>query len=291
MLSSAIAVSLARKGRAVATQHFLEPDHAARTGPKALIYSAAHRWVSGRLSGYIAISEAVRTAMLTRREAPPDRIHVVQNGVPPIDPTLLAAPKDVRQALNVPEDHLLILCAARLEKEKDIGTLLAALSKVNMAHSKVTCLIAGAGSLENELSATIERHSFQNTVRLLGFRNDILSLIGACDLFVLPSLAEPFGLVLLQAMALRKPVIATNAGGPREIVVDGGTGLLTPPGDSSAMALAISAFVDDRKSIIMMGDQGYDRFQERFTAKRMSQQMLAIYNGVINSTSTNSQVG
>ncbi len=276
MLSAAIAVTLARKGCAVATQHFLEPDHAGRRGPKAVIYHAAHGWVSRRLSCYIAISEAVRDAMLKRHEAPPDRIHVVQNGMPPIDATALSTPAEARRFFNVPEDNLLIVCAARLEKEKDIGTLIAAVSEVKTTFPNISCLIAGTGSLEEELTAEIERRSLEQTVRLLGFRNDVLSLIGACDLFVLPSLAEPFGLVLLEAMALRKPVIATNAGGPREIVVDGETGLLTPPANASAMAAAIRTLISDRGSIESMGARGYDRFQESFTSKRMSERMLTV---------------
>ena len=108
MLSAAIAVTIARKGNAIGTQHFLEPDHATRTGTKAFIYHAAHRWVSSRLSCYIAISEAVRDTMLSRQEAPSSRIHVVKNGIPPINPTLLPAPGDVRRALDIPADHLLI---------------------------------------------------------------------------------------------------------------------------------------------------------------------------------------
>ena len=126
-------------------------------------------------------------------------------------------------------------------------------------------------------------------MRLLGFRDDVLSLIGACDMFVLPSLAEPFGLVLLEAMSLRKPVIATNAGGPREIVVDGSTGTLIPPANPSAMAAAIRAFISNRDTIAKMGERGYERFQESFTAKQMSQSMLVIYRGLVQSSDEKGQ--
>jgi glycosyltransferase involved in cell wall biosynthesis len=287
MLSAAIAVTRARTGKAVATQHFLEPDHAGRTGPKAFLYHAAHRWVSAKLSCYIAISEAVKESMLKRREASPDRIHVVLNGMPAIDAAELTTPGDVRQALSIPTDHLILMCAARLEHEKDIATLITAVSEVSTSHPHITCLIAGAGSLEQDLKSEIGKRSLQHTVRLLGFREDILSLIGGCDLFVLPSQAEPFGLVLLEAMAMSKPVIATNAGGPREIVVDGSTGLLIEPANPSAMANAIRAIIQDRDTMKKMGSKGYERFHERFTAQQMSQRMIAVYETVLKSNRKN----
>ena len=294
MLSAAIAVTTARKGRAVATQHFLEPDHAGRTGPKAFFYRAAHRWVSSRLSCYIAISEAVRDSMLSRREAAPNRIRVVQNGMPPIDSTRLTAPCDVRKALDIPADNLLVVCAARLEKEKDIGTLIAAIAEVKPMYPNISCLVAGSGSLEAGLRSEIDRRSLTGSVRLLGFRDDILSLIAACDLFILPSLAEPFGLVLLEAMALHKPVIATNAGGPCEIVVDGSTGFLVPPANPIAMAAAIRTFITeqgiDSVSLEAMGARGYDRFMESYTLQRMSRRMIALYNGVMQLQDSKGQV-
>lgn len=281
MLSAAMAVTLARKGVAVATQHFLEPDHATRSGPKAILYHAAHRWVSGRLSCYIAISESVRDAMLQRNEAPSDRIAVVQNGMPPIDPAMLLQPAEVRRAFNVPASQLLIVCAARLEKEKDIATLIAAVADAKRTQPGITCLVAGAGSLEGELNQQIAKLELQDTVKLLGFRTDVLSLIAACDLFILPSVAEPFGLVLLEAMALGKPVITTDAGGPREIVVNGSTGFLVAPTNAAALANAIRVLAEDQAMRDAMGARGHDRFQERFTAQKMSQSMLAIYRHVL----------
>jgi glycosyltransferase involved in cell wall biosynthesis len=291
MLSAAIAVVTARKGCAIATQHFIEPDHAARTGPKATMYRAAHRWVSSRLSCYVAISAAVRDAMLARREAPPHRIHIVHNGMPPIDAGRLSAPEDVRRMLNVPMDHKLIVCAARLEHEKDTGTLISAMAEITNQQSNITCLIAGAGSLYAQLTEDIKLRSLDSSVRLLGFRDDVLSLIGACDLFVLPSLAEPFGLVLLEAMALSKPVIATNAGGPREIVADGSTGLLVPPGDPLAMAHAIRSLMIDRSRMETMGKLGNERFQESFTVRQMAQGMHAVYNSAVQSYNLDARAG
>ena len=98
---------------------------------------------------------------------------------------------------------------------------------------------------------------------------------------MLPSLAEPFGLVILEAMALGRPVIATNAGGPPEIVEEGVTGLLVPPSDPPALAAAIRRLFTDRQATEAMGQRGLERFQARFTAARMAQDMLALYRRIL----------
>ncbi len=286
MLSAAIAVTLARTGKAAATQHFLDPDHAAKTGVKSMIYHSAHAWVSSRLSGYIAISDAVRDTMLSRKEAPPEKITVIHNGMYPVDILNQTPPAEVRASLNIPSDHLLIVSAARLEQEKNIVTLISAVEQVRRKHPNVTCLIAGSGTLEGELKSQITNMNQEANIRLLGFREDAISLIGACDLFVLPSVAEPFGLVLLEAMALGKPVIATDAGGPKEIVVSGSTGNLVPPSDPAAMATAIEHFIEHRSDLERMGKRGKERFNELFSAKTMSQRIAAFYEKILKQHAT-----
>jgi glycosyltransferase involved in cell wall biosynthesis len=114
-------------------------------------------------------------------------------------------------------------------------------------------------------------------VQLAGFCSDAISLMNAADVFVLPSLAEPFGLVLIEAMSLGKPVIATNAGGPREIVEDGVTGLLVPPGDPVVLGGAISRLLLDEPARLDMGRRGLERFRQKFTLERMTGAILEIY--------------
>ena len=105
--------------------------------------------------------------------------------------------------------------------------------------------------------------------------------MAACDIFVLPAPAEPFGLVLIEAMALGKPVIAAGAGGPLEIVADGESGLLVPPHDPAAMAAAISQLLADPEKIRAMGAAGRRRFETHFTADRMARQMADIYHKIV----------
>jgi L-malate glycosyltransferase len=280
MLSSALAVTVARKGRAVATQHFLQPDHAAQRGPRAAVFALAHRWVSSKLSHYVAISDAVRDAMVARNEAPASKVTTIHNGMPAINTQGFKGREAVRQELGIPPEALFVLCAARLEKEKDISTLVQAIAKLKGSSRPIYCASAGTGKLRDALEAEIKQAGIADSMRLLGFRDDVLNLMDACDLFVLPSLAEPFGLVLIEAMALGKPVICTNAGGPREIVENGVTGILTSPSNSDELANAIQSFVQNPAMLKQMGEAGYARYSREFTAKRMAEQMIQLYERV-----------
>lgn len=277
MIAAVTAMRRAKKGRVIASQHFLTPDHSALKGPKAVVYRTTLRWCSRRTNHFVAVSEAVRSAMLARREAPKRKITVVPNGISPIDKTGLTAPERVRADLQIAKNAPLVVCVAPLEPEQDVSALIEAMEGVNLQIPRAVCLIAGTGSQQEELAQQIVEFKQEETVRLLGFPEDVPALIGSADLFVLPSVAEPFGLALLEAMALSKPVIAMQAGGPMEIVVDNSTGLLTPPADPDALAEAIGSLLTDRPTLQMMGNRGYTRFLDEFTAKRMSREMLRVY--------------
>ena len=110
------------------------------------------------------------------------------------------------------------------------------------------CVIAGEGSQRETLEVRIETLGLRESVRLAGFCRDVLSLVNAADVFVLPSLAEPFGLVVIEAMSLAKPVVATRAGGPIEIIEHGLTGLLVPPANPAGLAEGINRLLLDEES-------------------------------------------
>lgn len=273
-LIAALAVTQARRGQCVMTQHFLEPNHSTLSGPKAWLFHVAHQWVVGQMSRILAISQAARQGMLARGEAPDAKIVVVPNGIAPprVDPG-----HDVRAELGIAADAPLVACVARLELEKDTASLVQAMGEVTRELPNARCLLAGDGAQRDALRAQIGRLGLDETVLLLGFRPDAADVIAAADLFVLPSLAEPFGLVILEAMALSKAVIATSVGGPLEIVVPGETGLLVPPAAPHALSQAILSLLRDPARRGAMGRQGFARYQQKFTMERMAQQTLAVY--------------
>lgn len=279
---SALAIKLARRGRAVSTQHFISPARAHRRGPSAAGSRLVHRWISKRVAHFITVSEAARGAMIERAESP-EKITVIPNGIADPDRMQLAPSEIIRKQYGIPPYAPLIACVARLEREKDIATLVRAMVHVRATRPDAVCVIAGDGSLRDLIARQIRDAALGDSVHLAGFLPDTLSLINAGVLFVLPSLAEPFGLVLLEAMSLAKPVIATRAGGPLEIVEPGLTGLLVEPGNDMELAGAIVRLLSDPAALEEFGSRGRKRFLERFTDKRMSQATLEVYQQVLGS--------
>jgi glycosyltransferase involved in cell wall biosynthesis len=283
-LIATAAARRAGRGRVVVTQHFLAPSHVGRHGMGGWLSRKVHAWINRRVDRWIMISQAARRAALARGGVQESRLSVIPNGIAPIDADSLGPAEDVRRELGLAPNDPLLVTAARLEPEKDIATLVEAMQDVVRKHPTARCVIAGEGSLAASLRGSIKRYGLADSVCLLGFRSDVVSLIRAADVFVLPSLAEPFGLVLLEAMSLGRPVIATNAGGPVEIVDDGVTGLLVEPASPPQLADAIRRLLEQPRARQQMGTEGQHRFAQRFTAPRMAEATSAIYREMLGST-------
>jgi glycosyltransferase involved in cell wall biosynthesis len=118
-------------------------------------------------------------------------------------------------------------------------------------------------------------------VHFLGWRDDIPELLALCNLFVLPSLGEHFGRVLIEAMAMEKAVVATDAGGVPEVVVHGETGLLVPPGQPKEMADAVVDIVKDPARAARLGKAGRKRVEAEFDITKDVHAIEAIYVEVL----------
>lgn len=280
MMLAAALLSRRGKTRAVATQHFLAPQFLSYGGLKRRIATQAHHWVNKQIAHFLAVSEAARQAMIEREQILEDKITTVVNGV-----QAPAVPGPERRAalqreLGIAPDSPLCVTVARLSEEKGLLHLIAAAPLVLKTCPNARFVIVGEGPLRPDLEQEIAAAGLSAAVILAGFRPDATDIIAAGDLFVLPSLAEPFGLVLLEAMALGKPVVATAAGGPLEIVVDGKTGLLVPPADARSMADALRRLLTDTAQSQRLGCAGQERFQQHFQARTMAAATLTVYQHV-----------
>lgn len=275
---AALAVAMARRGHFVATQHFLHPARTGRSGPRAMLSSCLHRWVGRRAQKLIAVSQAARREMLARGDAPSDHITVIPPGISQSrSPDLATDKQEARHALGIGPDVPMVLCAARLEPEKDVISLVRAMARVAKENPTALCVVAGEGSERAKIEREIARLQLTKHVQLLGFCQQMSQLMASCDLLVLPSLAEPFGLVLLEAMAHGRPVVATRAGGPPEIVCDGETGLLVRPGEPNELAGAMLRLLADKQLGEKMGLSGWNRARNFFSISRMAQATVEVY--------------
>jgi glycosyltransferase involved in cell wall biosynthesis len=262
---------------AVASQHFVHPASAGYRGPKRLLAGAAHRWVNRQLGSVVAVSSAARSEMIRRVGFPANRIVHIPNGIePPLMPgrDKVAA---IRDELNVPPGAPLIVTVARLADEKGLDVWVDAVARIHDVRPDARFVIVGHGPQKQAILARMAERRVTQILTLAGFRTDATDWIAAGDLFVLPSPAEPFGLVLLEAMALGKPVVACGAAGPLDIVTNDVDGMLVAPGSATALSDAVLRLLADTRYAGRIAAAGRATFSERFTADRMALEVLDVY--------------
>lgn len=235
-----------------------------------------------RLShGVIAVSRHTAEHLLQREGAPAAKVHVVLNGIDfeRVRPTPGAAER-LRRELAGDGRHLLLI-AARLHPEKGYEHLFEALRLLRRRLDRgCTLLIAGAGPFEPAYRERVRALGIADSTAFLGFRKDLADLMLAADLFVLPSVAEAFGLVLAEALYLGAPVVATRVGGIPEIVDDGIDGVLVPPADPAALAEALAALLADPERRRRLAGAGRDRVARIFRFEDMVRAYEALYDGL-----------
>lgn len=182
-----------------------------------------------------------------------------------------------RRVLGIPEGCPVIGTVTRLEPQKANDDLLRAVALVTRHAPNLVTVIAGDGPQRAALEDLTAKLGLTGRVRFLGWRSDAVEVLGALDVFCMSSRWEGCPMVLLETMAMRRPVVATDIGGVREIVVDEKTGLLVPPGDPKAMAAAILRLLRASREREEMGAAGRDRIEREFSAQRMLSSYASLY--------------
>jgi L-malate glycosyltransferase len=233
------------------------------------------RWSASRADVLVVNSEA--TAREERAAGvPAGRIVVIPNGV--------AVPESAfpsRAAMDLPSVPI-VLAVGRLEPVKGHHHLLEAWPRVRALRPTAILMIIGAGAERRALQAQAERLGLGDGVRWLGER-PALPYIANADVLVQPSLSEGMPNVVLEAMALGVPVVASSVGGTTELIANGETGLLVPAADAGALAEAISRLLEDRTTARRLAEAGQRRARERNSLRAMVAATEAVYRGLIDS--------
>ena len=239
-LVAALAGAIARKPVVWHLRDILDERHFSAANVRAVI--AAANWRAVRV---VANSRATADAFVAAG-GKRSLVTVVHNGIDPAPFDALGPDscREVRAELGIPADAFVVGCFSRLHPWKGQTVLLDAVARMPGVHGLVAggALFSGEVPYEAELRARAALPSLAGRVHMLGPRDDVPRLIMACDVVVHPSvLAEPFGRVLVEAMLAGRPVVATDAGGVPEVVTDGETGVLVPPGDARALGDALES--------------------------------------------------
>jgi glycosyltransferase involved in cell wall biosynthesis len=229
--------------------------------------------------GVLTVSEI--SGEMQRRISPRRPTRTVYPGVEleAFDPERLPSPEEARRKLGLPEEGPLIGIFGRLQRWKGMHVLIEAMPSVIAAVPDARAVIVGGEhalepDYEPSLRAQITRLGLDERVLLAGFQGDVPQWMQAMDVIVHASDYEPFGIVVIEAMAAGKPAIATDAGGPREIVTDGESGLLVPVEDADRLAAAVLRCLEHPRQASEMGRAARLRAQ-RFSTSRYAEEFIA----------------
>ena len=233
------------------------------------------RWKYRQVDLFICASEAIRRILLSDG-IPAERTVTVHEGID-LSRVDAAPPANLHAEFWLPHHAPVVGNVAALVPHKGQRHLIDAAALVVRQVPDARFIIAGEGELRSALERAVREHHLEKHVFLAGFRPDVLSLHKGFDVFVMSSVTEGLGTSLLDAMACRRAVVATTAGGIPEVVVDSETGILVPPRDHEAMAAAIVKLLQDPQLRERMGHAGLVRARRRFSAERMVHDTLRAY--------------
>jgi glycosyltransferase involved in cell wall biosynthesis len=229
-----------------------------------------HYGVSARQDLIIAISDHIARFTVSRGVRHPERVRRVYHGLePPVTQALEREGQHIRQELGIGPDAFLVGNVGRLALQKGQRHLIAAMPLLLERVPRARAIIAGGGDLEDYLRVLASDMGVAERVHVLGPRRDVPALMHAVDVFVMPSIWEGFGLVLLEAMAAGRPIVASRVATIPEVVADGETGLLVPVGDPLALADALAQLAEDPDRAARMGEAGRERLRRQFSVEKM----------------------
>lgn len=210
-----------------------------------------HTWIYSKLSLWISLTQGMKEDVLDFTRMPREKVTVVPLGTDlhRFDPSRFNA-AEARASFGLPCDTTIVAVLGRLDPGKGQEVLLRAIPDVTERHSKLLFLIVGDETVgepgyKKVLTTLCAGLGVEAWVRFMNFTDDVPRLMAAIDVLVLPSFSETFGLVLIEAMAMEKAVVATNAGGVPEIITNNQTGLLVKPRDEASLADALNHVLDD----------------------------------------------
>jgi glycosyltransferase involved in cell wall biosynthesis len=253
---------------------FTEHD---REMPAPWKHRLLHRWLIRSVHSVAVVSASLAEDLMRYEGFPRDRTGSLVNGIP--DPAK-GAPRDraeARARLGW-DERPVVLAVGSLTEVKNHAALIDAWAEV--ADGSARLAIAGEGPLQGELAARAAAAP-SGTVELLGRRDDVATLLTACDVYTLPSHREGLSLSLVEAHAMARASVAFDVGGNAEVIVDGETGRLAPYPDMGACLGAIQELLGDEPQAARLGAAARERFLDRFTHDRMVAAYASLYDELL----------
>lgn len=244
----------------------------------------ANIWMYNQVDAYMVISDFIEQQIVeypglaAKPRGFARSIPDLSRLTPPIEP--------MRRELNLPEGTFLWGSTGRLRPEKAHDITLRAFAKVHAAHPEARLIIAGDGSLGDQLRALRTELGLDGIATFLGFRQDVPAVLASLDGYVLASRLEGLGTAILEALAMGLPVVASRVGGIPDSVKDGKTGVLVPPEDPDALAAAMIDLMENPERRAALGRHAAEFVRTAFTQEQLQQRTLDLYQRLVEERET-----
>ncbi len=242
--------------------------------PHLRLLERAASWAADEV---VAVSQHTQDELVRFQGIAPEKISVIYNGID-VRASGARSGVELREAIGVPASSVVIGTVARLEDQKGLDLLLDAVPYLRAVLPDVRVVIVGGGSREADLKRHAEAIGVADRVIFTGWRMDAAELIQAFDCFALPSNFEGMPVVLLEAMAMGRPIVGTAVGGVPEVVRDGYSGVLVRSREPAVFAEALLRVAAHRGTAERMGRNGRSLYEQQFTAKAMVRAYEALYD-------------
>jgi sugar transferase (PEP-CTERM/EpsH1 system associated) len=270
LLEGMLAALAARVPAMVHSEHgFMRVDTRKHIWIQSLAWRCADR--------VMCVSEKLRDTLHDKIGFPKERMQVIRNGVDLDAFDAMAGPANIRAELGLAPGTLLIGSVGRLVPVKNYACLIRAAQRIFAAVPNAALLFVGDGPLQAELTALTRQLGIANHVHFLNWRKDVAQILRELDVFVLSSFSEGMSNSILEAMAARRPVVATAVGGNTELVIENETGRLVPSDHDEQMAAAVLALLRDDAQRLSMGAAARQRIETLFTLPQMLRNYQRVY--------------
>ncbi len=278
---AAVAVRLARVPCYVVGRHYSDHIYALTRGMKRKVFLAGEG-ICNRAATRIAVpAESVARLLTETQGVPGSKVTVIPFGLDfdSYRTSSADAPSKIRRE-HALKGKYLILTSCRLNPEKGLEYLLQAMPQIKARNCEARLVLVGNGPHESALRRLSCQLGVDDVVRFVGWRNDALDWIAAADVVVQPSFCESFCQVLMEALAFAKPMVMTPVGAAPEVIGDNQRGRLVPPGDSQAIAAAITELMDDRDLAQRLGALGKSYLHRHLGADLTARRYEQLYETV-----------
>ncbi len=249
-------------------------------------YSWLDKYLGRRAALIVPVSQCIM-GFLLRGGVSPDNMHVLYDGLDPARVTPARTPDTLRREYGLRPEQPVVGIVGNIRAWKGQETVVRAFIDVLKVRPDAICVFVGATApadqaYRDSLDRIIADAGIGDSVRFTGYQSDPASFVNLMSVVVHASIEpEPFGMVVLEAMAQRKPVVGSRAGGVVEMVVEGATGLTFPPGNASELAARLTTLLSDPARATRMGEAGYARLLDAFSVRQYMDGIHTAYRAIL----------